>query len=174
MRTDQFLSNTDFALNSRGLLDVLRQSAAYFSNNAGATAAINALDVCIIAERNNVHTLLNDGITDVTVVSVVNGTGNDGGKLRYIAKGLIDAIEANIRFPGTVDQDPTIVWGTIASAGIPLQNLPNPVSQTPQTFKNGFVNAATSATYGYTATTRTTRAATIAAAYALYAVVSAL
>lgn len=174
MRSDKFLKNTDLALNSRGYLDVLRQSAAYFSNDAGATAAINTLDVALIAERNNLHTLLVDGITDVTVVSVVNATGDNGARLRYIAKGLIDAMEANIAFPGNVDLDQSIAWGTIASLGLPLQNLPDPVSQTPTTFKAGFVNAATGTTYGYTTATRTTRAASIAAAYALYNAVAAL
>lgn len=173
MRSDKFLNNTDFGLNSRGYLDVLRQSAAYFSNDAGATAAINTLDVALIAERNNLHTLLVDGLTDVTVVSVVNATGNNGARLRYIAKGIIDAMEANIRFPGNVDTDQTIAWGTIGSLGLPLQNAPNPTSQTPTTFKAGFVTP-TGTTYGYTTATRTTRATSIAAAYALYNAVAAL
>ena len=172
MKTTKFLKNTDFSLNEGGYLDVLRNRMTCFVTTAGAITAINALDTAIIAERNNVHTLLGDGITDVAVTSVTHGT-EDGGKLRYFAKGFIDAIEANVKFPGCVDTDPTIGWGSILSpAPTPIPNVAQPKSQTPETFKS-FVNDI-GTPYGYTANTRTLRATTIAAAYALYAAVASL
>lgn len=174
MQTTQALNNSDFSLNSNGYLDVLRNRMTPFALTAGALAAINTLDVAIIAERNYIHSaaILNDGITDVTVVSVTHGA-DDGPKLRYIAKGLIDAIEANIMFPGNVDQDQTILWGSILSpAPAPIKNTPNPKAQKAQTFKS-YVTP-TMGTPGYTASTRTLRLAVIDAAYALYAAVAAL
>ena len=174
MQTNKFLLNTDFALNSNGYLDVLRNRMTCFVTTAGAITAINALDTAIIAERNNVHTLIGDGITDVAVVSVTHGT-EDGTKLRWIAKEFIDCIEGNTIFGTSVDTDLTIGWGSILSpAPARIQNVINPQSMQPTFFGGGFVNSNTQAVYGYTANTRTLRATTIAAAYALYAAVASL
>jgi len=173
MTTSNFLQNTDFTLNAGGYLDILRNRMALYSNNAPATAALNVLDVAIIAERNNVHTLLVDGIVDVTVVSVVNGTANDGGKLRWICKNLIDAIEASVPFSTGVEIDQTAQWVATTTSVSSLANLTSPTKQPPTLFKS-FVNPQSLTPYGYTANTRTMRATTIAAAYALYAIVATL
>lgn len=171
MTTAEFLNNTDFTLNGGGYLDIIRNRVPYWLATAGGITALNALDAAIVAERNNVHTLTSDGITDSAVVSVSAGA-DDGGKLRWIAKELIDCIEASVPFATGVEVDQTIQW-KVTATGAPLANLSAPKKTDPKLFKS-FVYLPTMTTYGYTATTRTTRAATIAAAYAFYAAVSAL
>jgi len=171
MKTSDYLNNSDFTLNAGGYLDIIRNRVPYFLLTAGGITALNALDTAIIAERNNVHTLIGDGITDVAIVSISAGADN-GGKLRYIAKELIDAIEACVPFGTGVDVDQTVAW-KVAATGAPLPGLTYPPILRPDTFKS-FVNPQSLTPYGYTANTRTTRGATIAAAYAFYAAVSAL
>jgi hypothetical protein len=172
MTTSNFLQNTDFTLNAGGYLDILRNRMALYVNNGAAVTALNALDTAIIAERNNVHTLLADGIVDVAVVSTA-AAANDGGKLRWIAKNLIDTIEASVPFSTGVEVDQTAQWVATTTSVSSLANLTSPTKQPPTLFKS-FVNPQSLTPYGYTANTRTMRATTIAAAYALYATVAAL
>jgi len=171
MKTSDYLNNSDFTLNAGGYLDIIRNRVPYFLATAGGITALNTLDAAIVAERNNVHTLLADGIVEVAVVSVTAGA-DDGGKLRYIAKELIDTIEACVPFGTGVDTEQTVAW-MVAATAAPLAGLTYPPILRPDTFKS-FVNPQSLTPYGYTAATRTTRGAVIAAAYAFYQAVSAL
>lgn len=168
MQTTEFLYNTDLAQNSNGYVDVLYYRMAPYANTAGVVAGINTLMTAIVSERNNVHTLLADGVTDVAPTAVANGSADDKGKMLFICKQMIDCIEASVCWEHGMDTDPTIGWLSISPVPAPA-----PVGYLPKQFRS-FVNPITSARYGYTANTRTRRLATIDAAYALYALVNAL
>jgi hypothetical protein len=163
MQTSRFLAITDFGLRSGGSIDILVNRLQPYCHTAGAVTATNTLIAAITSERNNVHTLLADGVTEVAP-TISAAAADDGGKLRLIVKELIDCMESNVRFGTGLVLDNTIAW-----LAIPQPNNPQYVE--PQLFRS-FVNGSTA--YTYTANTRTRRAASIAAAYALYAAVASL
>lgn len=163
MQTAKFLANTDFSNKSGGYIDILTKRFQPYVLNGAAVTACNTLITAITSERNNVHTLLNDGVTE-TAPTIVAAAANDGGKLRLIVKELIDCMESNVRFGTGLPKDATITW-------LALPQFNGPQYTEPELFRS--FNSGSTA-YGYTANTRTRRAASIAAAYALYAAVASL
>lgn len=163
MQTSDFLNITDFSTGSDGFQDILKNRFQPYVNTAGAVTACNTLLAAITSERNNVHTLLGDGVTEVAP-TIAAAAADDGNKLRYITEELINCIEGCSKFGQGLVFNATISW-----LGLTQPNNPQQVS--PKLFRS-FANGSTA--YGYTANTRTRRAATIAAAYALYTAVASL
>lgn len=163
MQTAKFLANTDFSNKSGGYIDILVKRFQPYCLNGAAVTACNTLIAAITSERNNVHTLLNDGVTEVAP-TIVAAAANDGGKLRLIVKELIDCMESNARFGTGLVKDNTIAW-----LALPQFNGPQYAElELFRSFSNG------STAFDYTANTRTRRLASLDAAYALYAAVAAL
>lgn len=97
MQAKQILKITAMTQNSGGIGDVIRyRFQPYVLTGAAVTAANNLLS-SLTAWRNNIHTELNDGITEIAP-TIVAATANDGEKLRYIAREVITAIEGNAMF----------------------------------------------------------------------------
>lgn len=97
MQAKKYLSNSNFVLGSKGYMDILGHELNTYLNTAGAVTANNALIAAITAERNNVHALLSDGITDATIVTVA-AAADAGGKARYIVRIIIENIEGNVPY----------------------------------------------------------------------------
>ena len=170
IKAKQYLSNTAFTQNSNGLIDVIRYRFQPYVNTAGAVTAANNLIEAIRDERNNVHTLLNDGITDGAMTIVAAGA-DDGGKLRYITQELITSLLSDNEWGTGLVTDQTKVWLSISG---------NKEVQPKTPLFNGFCDyvGEDNTLLLDDVTKRTTafglRAITIAAAFALWVEVDAL
>lgn len=139
MQASQFLAISDYAASSNGWQDVIRTRFQPYVLTAGAVTAANAVLTAITSERNNIHTLLADGVVEVAP-TIVAATADDGVKLRYIASELMTSTMAITSFGvgNTVDQ--SIVWYNAANNTnkvatinyrelFPLQNYLNNTTQ---------------------------------------------
>jgi hypothetical protein len=109
IKAKKYLSNSAFTQNSNGYIDIIRYRVQPYLNDATGVTAFNALIEAIRDERNNIHTLLNDGITD-GAMTIVAGTSDDGGKLRYITQELITCILSDNEWGTGLVTDQTKIW----------------------------------------------------------------
>jgi hypothetical protein len=156
MQAKQYLKNSDLVLGSKGYVDVLAHELNLTLLDAGAVVLNNALIVAIIAERNNVHTELGDGITDVAPVTVAVAA-DAGGRARYIVRELIQCMEGNVPYGVSLIRDESITPATAAPTDTPI-------------LLGDYVDGTTTLIADVAARTvfMDLRAASIAAAYALW------
>lgn len=94
MQAKEYLKNSDLEEGSRGYIDMLVYLGENYVNTGSAITAIEAAVDALISERNNVHTELADGITDVAP-TITPAAADAGGKARYIVRTLIQNYEGN-------------------------------------------------------------------------------
>lgn len=97
MQAKEYLKNSDLVEGSRGYIDMLVYLGENYVSTASSITAIEAAVTALIAERNNVHTELADGITDAAPV-ITPAAADAGGKARYIVRTLIQNYEGNVPY----------------------------------------------------------------------------
>lgn len=115
MQAQDYLAISAKDANTNGWIDIVRTQFQPYCNTAGAVTAANNFIAAVIAERNNIHTLLNDGITEVAP-TIAAAAADDGGKMRYIVQGLIGAVMATTSYPVGVDQSNSAIWYNAANS----------------------------------------------------------
>jgi hypothetical protein len=170
MKAEKFLAITSYVENSGGFMDIIINRFQPYVLTGAAVTAANAVLTAMTNERNNVHTLLADGIVEVAP-TIAAATANDGVKLRYITKELMECYEGNVKFGSGLNVDDTIDWLGIAGPN----NGPQGNDATLELTRD-FVSGITPliATNVQRTTASNLRAATIAANRALWDAVDTL